>query len=59
MEEGDGKTPSSGVVVSKALKLGSKVQRRLWSQTLKQVKRVQMRSGETLQKLNFTVDLVR
>jgi len=48
----------SVVVVSKAFQLGSKVQKRLWSQALKQMKRIQLRSRETLQKLNFSVDLI-
>lgn len=39
--------------------VGSKLQRRMYSRAMRNLQNVKVRSTETLNKLNFTVDLVR
>ncbi len=45
-------------ILSKAVSVGDKMRKRMYSKALGNLKHVQMRSKETLEKLNFTVDLV-
>ena len=47
------------VVLNKAIVLGSKVRRRVYARVAGQMTNVQMRTKESIDKLNFTVDLVR
>ena len=45
--------------VTRAQALTNKVRRRMYKRAVREFKGIQMRSQENLQKLNFTVDLVR
>ncbi len=45
-------------ILSKAVSVGDKMRKRMYSRSLRDLKHVQMRSKETLEKLNFTINLV-
>lgn len=45
--------------VSKVVSLSGKVRRRMYTRAMRDMQAVQKRSKETLEKLHFTVDLVR
>lgn len=46
------------VAYGKLAKVSDKVRRRMYAKTLRELQHVKKRSQETLERLNFTVDLV-
>jgi len=55
-DDDDGKEDTAMMV--KAAKLGNKVRRRMYSRFMSQMHNAKLRTQETVERLNFTVDLV-
>ena len=57
-EENEMKKPVSSDTLTRAMNVGGKVKGRLHRHAMRKLGDVQKRSKETIEKLNFTVDLV-
>ena len=55
---GDDGKEENGTVIVKAAKLSSKLRRRMYNRLMSQLCNARLRTRETVERLNFTVDLV-
>jgi len=57
-DDGKEENESNATVIVKAARLSSKLRRRMYGRLTSQLRNAQLRTRETVERLNFTVDLV-